>query len=127
MTTCEPGAKVVFTQGLVTSPFSTAFLASKPAAIITDGLEVLVHEVIAAITTAPFPTSKFSLPTVTDAVRFRSLVNVATAVSNEVAASASGTRSCGRFGPAIEGRTVPKSSSMYSEYVGSISTSCHSP
>lgn len=34
-------------------PRSTAFLASKPAAIITFGLEVLVHEVIAAITIDP--------------------------------------------------------------------------
>ena len=42
-----------FTQGLLRSPFLTAFFASRPAAIITLGLEVLVQEVIAAITTAP--------------------------------------------------------------------------
>ncbi len=35
------------------SPFSTAFLASRPAATITDGFEVLVQLVIAAITTEP--------------------------------------------------------------------------
>ena len=35
------------------SPFSTAFLAKSPAAIMTDGLEVLVQLVIAAITIDP--------------------------------------------------------------------------
>ena len=54
MTTFEPGASEVFTHGLLWSPFSTAFLASSPAAIITDGFDVLVHEVIAAIATAPW-------------------------------------------------------------------------
>src|SRR5207244_4073019 len=36
-------------------PRSTAFLASRPAAIITLGFDVFVHDVIAAITTAPCP------------------------------------------------------------------------
>src|SRR6266498_2255841 len=57
MTTLEPGASVVFTQGLRDRPLSTAFLASSAAPIITDGLEVFVHEVIAAITTAPWSSS----------------------------------------------------------------------
>jgi hypothetical protein len=57
MTTLEPGASVVFTQGRRCSPRSTAFLASRAAPIITDGLDVLVHEVIAAITTAPWSIS----------------------------------------------------------------------
>ena len=57
MTTFEPGASVVLTHGLRCSPFSTAFLASRAAPIITEGLEVLVHDVIAAITTAPWSTS----------------------------------------------------------------------
>ncbi|CAB4548850.1 unannotated protein [freshwater metagenome] len=47
---------MVLTQGLLLKPFSTAFLASNAAAIITDGLDVLVHDVIDAITTSPFPT-----------------------------------------------------------------------
>jgi len=38
---------------LTCRPSSTAFFATSPAPIMTDGLEVLVHEVIAAITTAP--------------------------------------------------------------------------
>src|SRR3569833_4047269 len=57
MTTLEPGASEVFTHGLRDRPRSTAFLASSAAPIITDGLEVLVQEVIAAITTAPWSRS----------------------------------------------------------------------
>ena len=51
MTTVEPGASEVLTQGLRFSPRSTAFFATSPAPIITLGFEVLVQEVIAAITT----------------------------------------------------------------------------
>ena len=54
-TTCEPGASEVFTHGFAFRPFATAFLASRPAATITLGFEVLVQEVIAAITTSPWP------------------------------------------------------------------------
>ena len=50
----DPGASVVFTQGLDLSPFATAFLAKSAAPIITDGFDVLVQEVIEAITTSPF-------------------------------------------------------------------------
>ena len=57
MTTLEPGASVVFTQGRLCRPRSTAFLASSAAPIITDGLDVLVHEVMAAMTTAPWSIS----------------------------------------------------------------------
>ena len=59
MTTFEPGASVVLTHGLRWRPFSTAFLASRAAPIITDGFEVLVHDVIAAIATAPWSSSNF--------------------------------------------------------------------
>src|SRR5260370_8106145 len=54
MTTLEPGASVVFTQGLLDSPASTALRASSAAPTMTDGLEVLVQDVIAAITTEPW-------------------------------------------------------------------------
>src|SRR5262249_4642857 len=57
MTTLEPGASVVFTHGLRSSPASTALRASSAAPTITDGLEVLVHEVMAAITTEPWSTA----------------------------------------------------------------------
>ena len=58
MTTREPGASDVFTHGLdCVSPLAIAFFASRPAPSITAGFEVLVHEVIAAMTTAPCPSS----------------------------------------------------------------------
>src|SRR5262245_66115613 len=57
MTTFDPGAIVVFTQGLVVRPFSTALRASNPAASITEGFDVLVHDVMAAITTWPWSRS----------------------------------------------------------------------
>src|SRR4051794_35808067 len=57
MTTFEPGASDVFTHGFTSSPASTAFFASKPAPSITYGFEVFVHDVIAAMTTAPWSRS----------------------------------------------------------------------
>jgi hypothetical protein len=57
MTTLEPGASVVFTHGLRLRPRSTALRASRAAPIITCGFDVLVHDVIAAITTAPWSIS----------------------------------------------------------------------
>ena len=60
MTTVEPGASEVFTHGLRSRPRSTALRASRPAPTITDGLEVLVQLVIAAITTRPWSSSKVS-------------------------------------------------------------------
>ena len=57
VTTREPGASEVFTVGRTRSPRATAFRARSPAASITDGFEVFVQEVIAAITTSPWPTS----------------------------------------------------------------------
>ena len=53
MTTFEPGASDVLTHGLLVSPRATALRASRPAASMTDGLEVFVQLVIAAITTCP--------------------------------------------------------------------------
>src|SRR5688572_5718 len=57
MTTLLPGASEVLTHGFTVRPRSTACLASSAAAIITDGLEVLVHEVIDAIATCPWSSS----------------------------------------------------------------------
>ena len=53
LTTPEPGDNVVLIYGFTFNPFSTAFLATSPAASMTSGFEVFVHEVIAAITTDP--------------------------------------------------------------------------
>ena len=58
MTTFDPGANEVFTQGFVFKPNSTAFFASKPAPIKTLGLDVFVHDVIAAINIEPSLISK---------------------------------------------------------------------
>ena len=52
-TTCEPGASEVFTHGLTVRPRAIALRAKSPAAIITLGFEVLVQDVIAAMTTSP--------------------------------------------------------------------------
>ena len=52
----EPGASEVLMCGCTLSPASTAFLANKPAASNTLGLEVLVQLVMAAISTSPLPT-----------------------------------------------------------------------
>ena len=57
MTTLDPGASVVFTHGLRARPRSTALLASSAAPIITCGFDVLVQDVIDAITTAPWSSS----------------------------------------------------------------------
>src|SRR6202023_3995276 len=56
-TTWEPGASDVLTHGFTERPLATALRASRPAPTITVGFEVLVQEVIAAITTSPWPRS----------------------------------------------------------------------
>src|SRR5882757_2564756 len=165
MTTFEPGASVVLTQGLRFSPRSTAFFASSAAATITDGLDVLVHDVIAAIATAPWsithdvPSASVTgvgcevrpfEPAAADGTVAVSLklgaseagndsssasscasctddVYAPSAARNIGLAAFSGTRSCGRFGPASEGSTVDRSSSSVSENCGSTCGSCHSP
>ena len=59
MTTFEPGASEVFTHGFALRPFAAALRAKRPAPISTLGFEVLVQDVIAAMTTSPWPMSKF--------------------------------------------------------------------
>ncbi len=55
MTTRDPGASEVLTHGFGVRPRSTARRATRPAATMTWGLEVLVQLVMAATTTAPSP------------------------------------------------------------------------
>src|SRR6201981_3582445 len=62
-TTWLPGASEVLTQGFAARPRAAALRASSPAPISTLGLEVLVQEVIAAITTSPWPRSKLRFST----------------------------------------------------------------
>jgi len=77
VTTLEPGARLVLTQGRVAKPRATAFSASRPAASITEGFEVLVQEVIAAITTEPWRRRQATPPT---------SVSISTAVASATAA-----------------------------------------
>ena len=57
MTALEPGASDVLTVGATVRPRATAFRASSPAPTITVGFEVFVQDVMAAMTTEPWPTS----------------------------------------------------------------------
>src|SRR5262245_35104106 len=54
VTAFEPGARLVFTHGLLLSPRSAAFFARVPAPSMTLGLDVFVQLVMAAMTTEPF-------------------------------------------------------------------------
>src|SRR5436305_2082774 len=58
MTTLDPGASVVFTQGLAASPRSTALRASNAAPSMTCGFDVFVQDVMDAITTLPWSSVK---------------------------------------------------------------------
>src|SRR5688500_9173354 len=53
VTARDPGANEVLTVGLTVRPRASALRASSPAPTMTVGLEVFVHEVIAAIATEP--------------------------------------------------------------------------
>src|SRR6266853_6224872 len=96
-------------------PFSTAFLASRPAATITEGFEVLVQLVMAAITTEPS-----WMVDIDPLVRALALRGAAGSVSRKfLLTSGRLMRSCGRLGPASDGTTVERSSARVSEYSGS--------
>src|SRR5437588_7860129 len=60
VTTLEPGASEVFTHGFERRPRATALRARMPAPTITEGLDVFVQLVIAAMTTCPWSSSKLS-------------------------------------------------------------------
>src|ERR1035437_2106308 len=122
MTTRLPGARDVLTHALVVTPRSTAALATRPAATSTDGFDVLVHEVMAATVTAPSRRcSAAPKPSTSMGSRPSAVRKAPRAPDNE-------TRSWGRLGPARLGSTLERSSSTYSEYVGSrASASCQMP
>src|SRR6266404_2786295 len=119
-TTWLPGASEVFTQGFAVRPLAAALRASSPAPIKTLGFEVLVQEVIAAITTSPWPRSKV-LPST--AKRFAGssvfLYSLLSASEKPSATDGSAMRPSGRFGPAIEGTTSARSSVSVSVNTGS--------
>ncbi len=142
MTTFDPGARLVLTHGLLRRPRSTAFCAMSAAATITDGFDVLVQLVIAAITTEPWcsthstssitsladdgrggggvspacPPSPSHRPTGTALTvgTGAGFISVGNASANLRGTSRSPTRSCGRRGPAMLGSTVARLSSSVS-------------
>src|ERR1700741_940731 len=105
-TTWLPGASEVLTQGFAVSPLAAALRANRPAPISTLGLEVLVQEVIAAITTSPWPRSKLRFST---AYRFEAsaafLYSLAIAAAKPSATAGSATGASGGLGPALQGTT----------------------
>ena len=88
-----------------------------------------MQEVIEAITTSPFlivVLLAFTLISIDFCAVF-SPKYVGRIFSNAAFESDSEMRSCGRFGPAMEGTTVDKSSSMFSEKRGDTSGLCQRP
>ncbi|CAB5043448.1 unannotated protein [freshwater metagenome] len=92
---------------------------------MTDGFEVLVHDVIEAITTSPFftrvlPAATSPFAVLAEKYDGRISANAAFELLSEI-------RSCGRLGPEIDGTTVERSSSTTCENRGAINGSCHRP
>ena len=98
----EPGESDVFTVGRFVSPLATALRASRPAASICLGLEVLVQDVMDVITMSPSarvpPLRAFTAP----GCALRKLLGNAD----------SGMRCSGRLGPATAGSTADRSKSI---------------
>ena len=125
MTAFEPGASDVFTTGLTVSPFATALRASSPAPTITVGLEVFVHDVIAAIATDAWLISAVRPPA---SIRLAGTPTVSGKAARKLSSRPdSATRSCGRRGPASDGSTVPRSSSSSASNSGPSPGSRHRP
>src|SRR5215510_12451882 len=145
-TTCDPGASEVLTQGFTSRPLATALRARSPAPIITLGFEVLVQDVIAAISTSPWPRSwlrpstgnrcdppalaKFlsSGAVAIDGCNSKTslpppspalLNSFVIALAKPDLTSLSAIRSCGRLGPASDGSTEDSSSLSTSVKIGS--------
>ena len=87
---------------------------------MTLGFDVLVQEVMAAITTSPWPSVCLRPSTATRLSISPALSNSLSIDSAKPALTAfSGTRSCGRLGPASDGSTEPSSSLSTSVKTGS--------
>src|SRR5262245_52750835 len=92
---------------------------------MTDGFDVFVHEVIAAMTTEPSVTAAAVAtppPPDDDAAdaSWRPFGSSAgSALRNDSGTRPSGTRSCGRRGPASDGSIVARSRARVSVYSGS--------
>src|SRR5690606_38506273 len=72
VTTWLPGASEDFTHGFRSRPRLSALRATRPAPTITSGFDVLVQDVMAAITTEPLSSSKVSPSYATGTPRLRS-------------------------------------------------------
>src|SRR5829696_528020 len=119
MTTFEPGAREVLTHGLRCRPRSTALRATRPAASITDGFDVFVQDVMAAIVTAPWSSVTSSPEARCTGVGVEVAPVDRSDAANLILAPSSGHRAWGRGGPAIDGTTVDRSSSTVSLKRGS--------
>ena len=97
---------------------------------MTEGFDVLVQLVMAAMTTAPWLERRPVCPRTSTATDFasvlrrprpkpRSFTGATSALRNDSFIAVSATRSCGRFGPARLGSTVERSSSSVSVKTGS--------
>src|SRR5437868_2071237 len=119
-TTWLSGASDVLTQGFAFNPLAAALRANRPAPISTLGFDVLVQEVIAAITTSPWRRLK-SRPSTAYRLSASSgfLYSPDSAVAKPAATAGSATRPSGRFGPAIDGTTSARSSVSVSVNTGS--------
>src|SRR5690349_3284749 len=112
-TALEPGASDVFTHGLRLKPRAFALRASSPAAITLRGLLVFVHDVIAAIITAPsgiLPGTSSHLP----------------AMPRSAKADV-GKRLCGLEGPAMLRPTDDRSNFSTRSYCAVVNASAHKP
>ena len=131
---------LVLTQWGTASPRATAFRARSPAPTITDGLEVLVQLVMAAMTRVPSVISAVPVSSSTSTLRRSPFAEAVAPLAPEPPLArgsgmpgrspgrsrrklerrpVSAMRSCGRFGPATEGSTVERSISRRAVYSGS--------
>jgi hypothetical protein len=124
----DPGANEVLTYFGTFNPNSTARFANNPALNITYGLDVFVQLVMAAIATSPvfiFTTSPSrtnetsfcasSSDSPNPALPFGAINDLWKSIFN----FDTGTKSCGRFGPATLASIVLKSISTTVVYSGS--------
>src|SRR3990167_2591602 len=115
-TAFEPGASDDFTQGLRVRPSLLALRARSAAAITLRGLEVLVHEVMAAMITAP----SGIVPSPAAGICHWPAMPLA-------ARSLVATRACGFDGPAMLRTTLDRSNSRLRSYTAFFRLSDHRP
>ena len=126
MTTFEPGASDVLTHGWRVSPRAAALRASRPAPSMTDGFEVFVHDVIAAMTTCPWSSLNVSPSSVTSAA-----VSECSAITVPAATAGAAAGSCGSGSwpgaPLAGGSEAGKVSAIASSWPWAISSSASRP